>query len=313
MTPGLFATLVAAMIVLAGTAVLALIYLISTARESARLRRRLTPGAGEAAGLTPSSGAELMQTLAVGGKKIESLVDSDNESARLLVQAGWRGDQNRIIYYASQVITPLVLLGLMVPLALFGPPKLTQPLTLLAFGLAAAMLGVLLPRMVLKSRAAARVRRIKSEVPLFIHLLVLLFEAGLSTRQAFASMVRDGRGVLPELGKEFELVLRHLEAGGETDDALKNLAASIALEDLTSTLALLRQVDRYGGEVRDPLLETLKVIEERRSMDMREMVNLMSGRMTVVMVLFFFPALLIFVAGPAFLSVLKALGGVSAQ
>ena len=154
-------------------------------------------------------------------------------------------------------------------------------------------------------------RHIKAEVPLFIHLLVLLFEAGLSTRQAFASLVREGRGVLPELGKEFELILRQMEAGGETGELLDNLSRSIALDELTSVLSLLRQVDRYGGEVRDPLLEALKVLEERRSLDMREMVNLMSGRMTVVMVLFFFPALLIFVAGPAFLGIIKALGDVN--
>ncbi len=53
------------------------------------------------------------------------------------------------------------------------------------------------------------------------------------------------------------------------------------------------------------------MIEERRSLDLRERVNVMSGRMTVVMVLFFFPALLIFVAGPAFVSVLRALGEIS--
>lgn len=147
----------------------------------------------------------------------------------------------------------------------------------------------------------------KAEIPLFIHLLVLLFESGLSTRQALASLVRDGEGVLPELGKEFELVLRKLEAGGESDEALRVLSASMDLDDLTGAIDLLRQVDRYGGEVRDPLLELLKTLEERRTLDMREMVNKMSGQMTIVMVVFFFPALLIVVAGPAFLGIMKAL------
>jgi len=59
--------------------------------------------------------------------------------------------------------------------------------------------------------------------------------------------------------------------------------------------------------------EGLSVLEERRGLDMREKVNLMSGRMTVVMVLFFFPALLIFVAGPAFMSILRALADVNAR
>lgn len=196
-------------------------------------------------------------------------------------------------------------------LAILGSEKLTRPAMLLLFALMAVILGILLPRMVLRSAAENRVRRLKNEVPQFIHLLVLLFESGLSTRQALASIVRDGGGVLPELGKEFELVLRQLEAGGDTDESLKNMSMALELDDLTAATDLLRQLDRYGGEVRDPLMELLKVLEDRRVMDMREMVNLMSGRMTVVMVLFFFPALLIFVAGPAFVGIMKALGAMN--
>lgn len=310
MSSGLFALLVAGAIVLGGAALLAVVYLALHARESTRLQRRLNPDGVEVGEFTGAPGGELLQTIATRGRKLETLVDTKNESARLLLQAGWRAPRQRAVYYASQLLAPLALLGLVGLVAVGGPDKLSRTPIVLALGLMAVMLGLLLPRMVLRSVAARRVRRIKSEVPLFIHLLVLLFEAGLSTRQAFASLVREGRGVLPELGREFELLLRQLEAGGETAELLNNLSAAIALEDLTNVLALLRQVDRYGGEVRDPLLETLKVIEERRSMDMRELVNLMSGRMTVVMVLFFFPALLIFVAGPAFLSVLTALGTV---
>ncbi|MGQ0618639.1 MAG: type II secretion system F family protein [Panacagrimonas sp.] len=281
------------------------------AREASRLQKRMNPGGIETNEFTGARGGELLQTIATRGKKLEALVDTNKESARLLLQAGWRTPQQRATYYVSQALVPLALLGLVGMFAVSGPAKLTQPILLIAFGLAAVMLGLLLPRMVLRSIAAGRVRRIKSEVPLFIHLLVLLFEAGLSTRQAFASLVRDGGGVLPELGREFDLMLRQMEAGGETGELLDNLARAIALEDLGSVLALLRQVDRYGGEVREPLLEALKVLEERRSMDVREMVNLMSGRMNVVMVAFFFPALLIFVAGPAFLSIITALSNIN--
>lgn len=311
MSAGLFAALVAAAIVLAGLALLAIVVLAVQARQSALVQRRLRPEGAVVGEFTGAPGGELMQSIASRGKKIEAAIDTRKESARLLLQAGWRTPQQRVVYYASQVFAPLILLGVVPLIATAGPPKLAQPMMLFAFGLMALMLGALLPRMVLRSVASARVQRIKTEVPLFIHLLVLLFEAGLSTRQAFASLVREGRGVLPELGREFELMLRQMEAGGETAELLDNLSRAIDLEDLGSVLALLRQVDRYGGEVREPLLETLKVIEERRTLDMREMVNLLSGRMTVVMVLFFFPALLIFVAGPAFMSVIKALGDAS--
>ena len=105
--------------------------------------------------------------------------------------------------------------------------------------------------------------------------------------------------------------LRSVEdAGADTDESLKALGKLMDVEELSTVLAVLRQVDRFGGEVREPLLEALSVLEERRSLTLREKVNLLSGRMTVVMVLFFFPALLVFVAGPAFVSIMKVLGDV---
>ena len=155
----------------------------------------------------------------------------------------------------------------------------------------------------LRAAAEGRQKRIKKEVPLFVHLLVLLFEAGLSTRQALTSLVREGRGVLPELGREFDAIVRQLDTGADTGEVLRQLGDTLGVEDLTTILGVLRQVDRYGGEIREPLLETLRLIEERRGLDLREQVNLISGRMTVVMVVFFFPSLLIFVAGPAFIAI----------
>ena len=307
MTAGLFAALIAGAILLGGAAILSLVFLYSQARESSRLQRRLNPQGEPVSEFNDAGDSQLLKSVATQGKHLEAMIDTSKESARLLVQAGWRGPRERAVYYASQLLAPLVLLGLVGFLAYVGAHKVSKPILFLPLCMVALILGLLVPRMVLRSKATSRVRRIKTEVPLFIHLLVLLFEAGLSTRQAFASLVREGRGVLPELGHEFELLLRQMEAGGDTSELLTNLASAIDLEDLTNVLALLRQVDRYGGEVREPLLETLKVIEERRSLDMRELVNLLSGRMTVVMVLFFFPALLIFVAGPAFISIIAAL------
>lgn len=309
MSPTLFATLVSAAILAALVAIASLVYLYSRTLTTVKVQRRLDPRAAEAAGLDGSNSSVLAQTLADQGKKIEGLIDANNESSKLLIQAGWRTQRDRRTFYMMSALAPFVLLAGMFFLWNIAPAKLHQPAVLLIGAGLSVLLGLLIPRVVLRKRAEARVRRIKGEVPLLIHLLVLLFEAGLSTRQAFGSMVRDGRGVLPELGHEFELVLRQLDAGGDTNEVLKNLAAGIDNDDLTNVLALLRQVDRYGGEVRDPLLETLEVLEERRTMDMREMVNLISGRMTIVMVGFFFPALLIFVAGPAFLSILRALSG----
>ncbi|MBI2383568.1 MAG: type II secretion system F family protein [Gammaproteobacteria bacterium] len=309
MTTQIYALVVGAALLVGVLALGFMALLLYQARGQMRLQQRLQ-GAGvglrdeveESAG-----GAPLLAQLVRRGRDLERLVDTEGESARLLVQAGWRSTPARALWYAFQAACPL--LGVLVVAALWTfKGEQTRTIFIVLYALMAVILSVLIPRYVLRGAAEGRRERIKQEVPLFAHLLVLLFEAGLSTRQAFASLVREGGGVLPELGREFELVLRQLEAGADTGDALRGLAEGLDVADLTGVLAVLRQVDRYGGEIREPLLDMLKLLEERRALDMRERVNRMSGRMTVVMVMFFFPALLIFVAGPAFVSILRVLG-----
>ncbi len=312
MSPGVFALIVSLAVLVAVIGVMAVVTLGLRARGTARIRRRLTPDEIDAGDFEDIDQAPVVAAMARGGRAMEAWVDNEGESNLLLLRAGWRSGERRLMWYVFQAVLPFVLFGLVLAYWLFADIQ-NKGLILILLLASAAVLSFLAPRWILRAVAAARQRRIKSEVPLLIHLLVLLFEAGLSIRQALSSLVREGGGVLPELGREIEIVIRQLDAGAETGEALKNLSDGLAVEDLTTVLATLRQVDRYGGEVREPLLEVLDVIEERRSLDLRERVNHMSGRMTVVMVLFFFPALMIFVAGPAFLSILRALAEVNAK
>jgi tight adherence protein C len=311
MSPTLFAGLVAGTIVIVLVALVAMTALLLRSRSEGQLRQRLAPEPGGTVEFGDRAQRPLLSSVARGGKAIEGFVDSEGESGRLLLQAGWRGGEQRLLWYVFQGLLPVIGAVLVLAFWLFAETP-NKAMLALMFGLVAAVLAFLLPRWILRGVAGSRRERIKNEVPLFIHLLTLLFEAGLSTRQALASMVREGAGVLPELGRELDLLLRQIEAGADTSEALKNMADALDVDDLGTVLSVLRQVDRYGGEVREPLLEALEVIEERRSLDLRERVNLLSGRMTVVMVLFFFPALMVFVAGPAFLALIRALGDVNA-
>ena len=313
MSANTFASIVAGAIFFGLLTVAALIALVFYSRSERRMQRRLDSSSDIAVADDFDGERPLLQGMARQGKAIEKMMETQGETGRLLIQAGWRDPQSRTIYYAFQAITPVALAGLVVAGAFSVKNKLFEPPFLYVTLFGAVALGILIPIRVLRMFATARSKRIRREVPLFVHLLVLLFDAGLSTRQAFANLVREGGGVLPELGGEIQLVLRQIEAGGDTSEVLRHLGDSLEVGDLTTILGVLRQVDRYGGEIREPLLDSLAVIEERRGLDMRELVSVTSGRMTLVMVLFFFPALLIFSAGPAVIAFLHAFNGAVAK
>jgi tight adherence protein C len=236
------------------------------------------------------------------GQRIEDWLDSEGQTEGLLLQAGWR--RPREWFYIVQAV--LLVLAVLISNLLWwsgglaGVWNLLVPFVLLA-------LSLLLPRWVLRARARRRQQRLKCEVPLLMHSLMLLFESGLSTRQALSSLAQHGQAVLPELAWEIQTILRHLESGGETHEVLQQVSDHLQVPELTHVLSLLQQLDRYGGEVRGPLSEALARFEERQSFDRREQVQLASGRMTLIMVLFFFPALLIFIAGPAVLALFQVI------
>lgn len=297
--------LVALAVALSVVAVTLLLGSALLGRRRARVSDRLTPDAYASSDREASGG--WWQRLAEGGRGMERWFEDDEGIDMVLVRAGWRDASARTLFYGLQIGLPLLVL-LLVILGVLARGFSLQSVLL---GLIVAILGLLLPRWLLRSAAATRQRRIRMEVPLFINLMVMLLEAGLSTRQALHSLVRDGAGVLPELGGEFRLALRQIDAGGDLGDVLASMGQVLDVPELSGVLGVLRQVERYGGEVREPLLSALAVMQERRSLDLRERVNLLAGRMTVVMVLFFFPALMLCVAGPAFSSIFRALRQVS--
>lgn len=301
----IFAGIVAVAVVLLILGIGTWLLVDQASRERERLHRRITDVASDD-DFDDEQGA-LVAGLARGGRRVEQWMDTASETNRLFIQAGWRAPEPRILFYAVQAGLPLLALGGIAFAVASGAGSIGN---IALYGFAVFAIAVLAPRWVLRSVAGNRRERVRAEVPMFIHMLILLFEAGLSTRQALASLVREGRGVVPNLQVEMANVLRQLDAGGEASATLQQLGAGLEVNELDNVLGVLRQIDRYGGELRQPLTETLALLEERRTLTMRERVNKLAGRMTVVMVLFFFPALLIFVAGPPFVAVLRALAGV---
>lgn len=249
-----------------------------------------------------------LQQMAAGGERLDRLLKEPGETRMLMAQAGWRDAQARTGFYAFQFLLPVVVgvIALLVITVLGLFDSFIMGVAAIAF---VVILAMLLPRYILRSKAKTRREALRKEVPLFINLLVLLFEAGVNLRQALQSLVRDSGDTMPALTDELAPILRQIESGADADELLRETGKLLAIDDLDTVLGILRQVERYGGEIREPLLEVLDTLQTRRAMELREMVNVMSGKMTVVLVACFFPPLLVFIAGPAFMSISQALKG----
>lgn len=228
------------------------------------------------------------------------------EDRALLVQCGYQSSLSRAYFLLARIACSLAF-----PMVamLFVPVFEDQGHRLLAL-FAAAVLGFLVPKWFLRSRAARRCRQATKELPVLVDLLGLLQGAGLGIDQSLHLIAKDFRSVMPVLTGELDMANRLHASGRSREQALIRMSEMFQSDALTDLAALIVQIDKHGGAVQEPLRQFGERLREQRRMRMKEDIGKITVKMTVVMVLTLLPSLLIITAGPGFLSVVRALGGV---
>lgn len=229
----------------------------------------------------------------------------DSEVRQLLDRLGWRRTRQRSLFTAVQLGLPL-LLALLAVLAQLLMDEPVSPAWVLP--LAAAGIGYILPKRLLVRAVAQRRNALALEVSNVLPLLRILFEVGMTVEQSLRTLATDGRQILPELAKELEYVLARVDGGLELGAELHRAAVLVDVDEVTDTFAILEQLIHQGGGAMASLLSLKELIDDRRMTALQELVSKMSAKMSVVMISFLFPALLMVLAGPGFIAIFNALG-----
>ncbi|MGR8931867.1 MAG: type II secretion system F family protein [Gammaproteobacteria bacterium] len=239
----------------------------------------------------------------VGNKIIGKRSSVDNEIKVFLVQGGWKRNSDVAIFYALQALFPITA----VPLAAYSffVEGLDQKAWSILFIVACA--AFLLPKRVLAYLANARRDRITKQTPVLVHLLRVLLGTGLSIEQALHTLSQEARALLPDLSEELVFIIRRVEAGEDLSYAMTDTARQLDVPSFTDLARILEQTWRLGGSILKSLGQLSELIESRLQSDLKEKVSKLSAKMTVVMMVFLFPALMIFLAAPGFLAIVQGL------
>ena len=79
------------------------------------------------------------------------------------------------------------------------------------------------------------------------------------------------------------------------------------MDEFTDTCIILQQLIHQGGGAMKSLLALKQLLDDRRLTRLQEYISKMSAKMSVVMMVFLFPALLIVLGGPAMIAISRAL------
>jgi tight adherence protein C len=228
----------------------------------------------------------------------------DSETQVLLNRVGWRRASKRSLYAACQIGVPVGALCVTMLTQVVFFPDVSQPIIAPMFALG---LGYLLPKRILAAVAQHRQKQVVVEISTFIPLLRILFESGMAVEQSLRVLSGEGRELLPVLSTEIRLILVRVDSGLELGEELRKTAELLAVDEFSDTCVILNQLIQQGGGAMKSLLALKQLLDDRRLTRLQEYISKLSAKMSVVMMVFLFPALLIVLAGPGFTAISRAL------
>lgn len=227
-----------------------------------------------------------------------------DEDRALLGKCGWGSTRSQVQYLIARCLCA-VLAPVAAALVFSGSKNY------FFYIFAAFVIGFLLPKWVLRSVAKRRRASVARELPLLVDLLGLLQGTGMSLDQTLQVIASDFGNVMPVLSSEIQLANQQYSRGGTRERSFGRMSEVYQNESLANLTSLMTQIDKYGGAVQEPLRVFGERLREQRKAKMKEMIGKISVKMTGVMVVTLLPALIIVTAGPGFLAVIRALGGMN--
>lgn len=179
------------------------------------------------------------------------------------------------------------------------------------FGFLLAMVSVVAgvsgPRWLASARATERRDAISAGLPSAVDLLTTCIDAGLSLENALARVARDLQIASPILAEELELTSRELAAGVSLPDALRRLARRVGLDDLSALCGVIAQAHGLGAPVGVTLREYAESSRRQRMSLLEERAGKVAAKLTIPLAVFFLPASMLVILGPAVAQLVRAL------
>jgi tight adherence protein C len=250
-------------------------------------------------GVAPPSG------LLLSDRRLSPLSRGAVQIIRSLLPGRWFERLRRSLIAAGDPIDPGLFLLLWVTIG--GGMAILGAVLLGARGLVLlGVLGSLLPLMWLRRTARHRRQRIVRALPDAMDLLVVCVEAGLGLD---AAMIRVGEATEGPLGAEIRLTLAEISVGRPRQEALLELGTRSGVADLDGFLRPVIQAERAGVSIGEALRVQAESLRERRRQRARESAEKIPAKMTIPMVAFFLPTIMLVAVAPAVLTLSKVFAG----
>ena len=220
-----------------------------------------------------------------------------------LARAGYYDPSSVKIYYAVRflciVVPVLVLLATMGMLsAAIGPRG-----TVFAM-LCVILVGTMAPDMFIRWRQNRRQLECREGFPDMMDLLTASIEAGLGMDAALVRVSQEIGGRHEALKVDLDLMNLELRAGRERHSAMVNFADRVNLEEARALATMIKQAEEMGSSIGRALRTFSDDMRQKRMLRAEEKAMALSAKLTVPLIVFIFPTIMVMLLMPAVIRVM---------
>ncbi len=227
------------------------------------------------------------------------------DDARLkLSSAGYRGPQAEIAFLFFRAVSPIAfLIGTIFYFYTIDPET---DLTYKAGAcLAALYAGVKAPEVFLKNAMTKRQASMRRAFPDALDLILVCVESGMSVEAAFRKVGQEIGVQSVELAEEFAFATAELNYLQDRRAAYVNLATRTGLPAVKQLVTVLIQAEKYGTPLGQALRVTAQESRDARMAEAEKLAAALPPKLTVPMILFFLPVLMLVVVAPAAIQIMQ--------
>jgi tight adherence protein C len=199
-----------------------------------------------------------------------SLADTKSDVLRArMVAAGYSSPAAPRIFTLLRLVLVITLPVLLVTIFLMAGTTLSF-VKLYLYGTIAALAGLYVPSMVVKSKTKQRSQAILNGFPDCLDLMLVCVEAGLGLEAALDRVGRVMAVYQPLVANLLATTTLQLRAGASRETALRQMADISGVDEIRSFVALLVQSDKLGSSIAKTLRIYATEMRHRRRMRAEE-------------------------------------------
>lgn len=261
-------------------------------RRLAGIPANSTQSASKPTAATPKMIAQLGQHLTLPGPE---------EITRMrfkLSQAGFYTTKAIPNYYGARIVSLLLpVFGLLVYWSLYGAD--IPGVAVVPIAVTLIILGLFAPGFYLRRRINKRKMQARDGFPDMMDLLLACIEAGLGLDAALSNTAKELGKRFPVIQINLDLLNLELMAGRTRPEAFKHFAERLGLEEAGALNIMLKQSEEMGSSLGSALRTFSEEMRTKRMLRAEEKAMALPAKMTVPLILFIFPTILLMMFLPA--------------